>query len=83
MEHSSTASESTKWYSHYGNQYKGFSGTCKSIYLKIKLYQFCAYTLRMFHLATLDSDTGSAMFIAVLSIEERNWKQPICPSVDE
>jgi hypothetical protein len=52
--------------------------TGASIFLKIQLYCSWAHTQRTFH-----STTCLTMFIAVLFIIPRNWKQIRCPSTEE
>ncbi|KAL6094014.1 hypothetical protein STEG23_029384 [Scotinomys teguina] len=50
--HSSTISGSANWYSHFGNQYGGFSENWESVYLKAQLYHSWAYTQGMLNYTT-------------------------------
>ena len=75
-EHSFIAGGSVNLYSHFGNQYDGFSKK-----LGIGITQDPAITLRGIYPKDIPSDhknTCSAMFIVA-----RNWKQPRYPPTDE
>ena len=74
--------ESTNLYCHYGNQYGSSSESLVSIFLKVRLYYFWAYTQRtLYHITR--TRICSFMFVSALLLMIRTWKQPGCPSVEE
>jgi hypothetical protein len=70
-EHSSIVGGIAYWYSHSGNQTGSSSKYCKQLYMKTKLDHSWAKSCLPYH-----KDTCSTMFIGVLFVIARIWKQP-------
>lgn len=72
---SSNAGDTENLYSSCGNLCGRSLGRCEPIYPMMRLYHSWAYTQRTVHPST-------AIFIAVLFIIARNWKQPTYSSTE-
>ena len=83
-----TVGGNVNWYSHYGEQYGGFSKKKKKKKtLKIELPYNPAIPLLGIYpkkLKTLiQKDTSTLMFIGTLFTVAKTWKQPKCSSTDD
>ena len=66
--------ESVNLYGHYGNQGGRFSGRWELIHFKMQQYHSWIPYYK---------DTCTYIFVDVVFITDRNWKQTKCPPVDE
>jgi hypothetical protein len=78
-EHSSIVGGIASWYNHSGNQFGGYSKN----WTKYLLPEDPAIPLLGIYpedTPTCNKDTFSTMFVAVLFIRARSWKELRCPS---
>jgi hypothetical protein len=79
-EHSSIAGGIASWFDHSGNQSGRSSENRTYYYLRTQLYHSWAYTQKILHHVIR---THAPLFIAVLFIIARSWKEPRCSSIEE